>query len=171
MHNRLKTHVRKILQSDCTVSKYYRNRSLPNIKFFKQIDNMNDYNIITKSRYIGISYFSKCVFFLSKILLTNDLSQIQEMYHGWTNGITIYISDQLDDVKIEETIVHELAHCLENEQQNLRKFIKDDKEYALCDEVYARVAEFEYRNPKRRITRSITNEIRRSQVSDDYYND
>ena len=117
MYDRLSANIRKILQSDCTVGKYYRNRSLPKIKFFRQIDNMNDYNIITKSRYIEKSYFRKCVFFLSKILLTNDLSQIQKMYHGWTNGKTIYISDKLDDNEMEETIVHELTHCLENEQQ------------------------------------------------------
>lgn len=43
-------------------------------------------------------------YFLSKILLPNDLSQIQEMYHEWTNGITIYISDQLDYIKLKKQL-------------------------------------------------------------------
>ncbi len=101
-------------------------------------------------------------------MLTNDLIQIQTNYHGWTDGETVYISDELNDKEMEETIVHELAHCLEIEQQHLKILLKDEREYELLDEVFARAAEFEYNYPDRRITRSITKNIREMYVPDDY---
>lgn len=169
MHNKLRQHVNNILKSNCTIGKYYKNRQLPKIKYFKHINSIDDYNCIIDNRRIKKSYLNKLLFFIFKKLNNNDLNKIQKIYHGFTYNNIIYISDKLNYQETESTIVHELAHCLEIENEHLKPICRNEHEYNLLDEVYACAAELEYYKPNRRITRSITSNIREEYVPDDYY--
>ena len=45
MHNKLKHHINNILKSKCTIGKYYKNKKLPKIKYFRHINNIANWKI------------------------------------------------------------------------------------------------------------------------------
>lgn len=170
MNNKLKKHLNKILKSRCTISKYYRKNPLPKIKYFRELTHYQDYIHFMNTYKFKDTYLDKIKFLFGYPMQKRNLKKLQKNLYGWTYQNRIYISDKLDKKLTERTLVHELAHCMERQELNFSEIINNDQEYKLWDELLARTAELEYLNPDRRITRSMTYNIKINELTDDYFN-